>query len=229
MSTRQSFDLLGQGRFLGWVCSALSQGRPRPAHHAADPSLRRTVVLAQVIGRGPLLVGSHHFFSWRSPGGAPIGRSSGVADRCWQRSFRQYTITTPLVEFAVASRGFQRGQGQHPLGRPTHPLVFATGRHHPVRWISPPGCSPHPQTRPLPLFVVGNVRVAVSQGTRSTLGPTRGSSPTPSPPSGVRSRPPPRLSTTAPATPSRTRGDDPWDRPPNSSIYNTKFPKMPPA
>ena len=29
-------------------------------------------------------------------------------------------------------RGFQRGQGQHPLWRPTHPLVFAACRHRPV-------------------------------------------------------------------------------------------------
>src|SRR4051812_9871996 len=67
VSTRQSFDLLGQGRLLSRGCSAVSQGRPRPSHHAADPSLRRAVSLAQVTGRGALLVGGHHFFlamSW---------------------------------------------------------------------------------------------------------------------------------------------------------------------
>src|SRR5208337_1738060 len=45
---------------------------------------------------------------------------------------RERTVPTPGVEFTVAPRGFQRGQGQHPLGRPTHPLVFAACRYRPV-------------------------------------------------------------------------------------------------
>ena len=48
------------------------------------------------------------------------------------RSLRENSILTPGVNFTVASRGFQRGQGQHPLWRPTHPLVLATRRHRPV-------------------------------------------------------------------------------------------------
>src|SRR5208337_1763432 len=49
-----------------------------------------------------------------------------------QRSPRQRTVPTPIVEFSVPPRGFQRGQGQHPWWRPTHPLVFATCRLRPV-------------------------------------------------------------------------------------------------
>ena len=63
-------------------------------------------------------------FSLRSPVGAPVPLSSGLANRFRQRSLRQYTISTPSVEFAIASRGFQRRQGQYALRRPTHSLVF---------------------------------------------------------------------------------------------------------
>src|SRR5271157_1680916 len=45
---------------------------------------------------------------------------------------RERTVPTPSVEFTVAPRGFQRGHGQYPLWRPTHPLVFAACRHRPV-------------------------------------------------------------------------------------------------
>ncbi len=36
---------------------------------------------------------------------------------------RERTVPTPGVVFTVPPRGFQRGQGQYPLWRPTHPLV----------------------------------------------------------------------------------------------------------
>jgi len=53
---------------------------------------------------------------WRSPVGAPVPRSGGLLNRFWQRSLREHTIPTPAVEFTVAPRGFQGGQGQHPFG-----------------------------------------------------------------------------------------------------------------
>ena len=37
---------------------------------------------------------------------------------------RERTVPTPVVEFTVAPCGFQRGQGQYSLWRPTHPPVF---------------------------------------------------------------------------------------------------------
>ena len=67
MPPRQSFDLPGQGRLVSPAAPAVSQDRARPPHDAADPPLRDPVLLAQVIGGGPLLVGAHHFFL-RCPG-----------------------------------------------------------------------------------------------------------------------------------------------------------------
>ena len=52
---------------------------------------------------------------WRSPVGAPVPRSSGLVPAFRQRSLGQHAIPPPRLEFAVASRGFQHGQGQHPL------------------------------------------------------------------------------------------------------------------
>src|SRR5512135_1028791 len=60
---RQPFDLPGQRRLAGPRRPTVSQGRARPSHDAANPALGDAVVLAQVIRRGPLLVGTHHFFS----------------------------------------------------------------------------------------------------------------------------------------------------------------------
>src|SRR5687767_9214111 len=70
--------------------------------------------------------------SWRSPVGAPVTRSSDLPHRLWQLTFRELTILTPMVQFPVAPRRFQRRQGQYPLRRPTHPLVLATPRDRPV-------------------------------------------------------------------------------------------------
>ena len=51
------------------------------------------------------------FFAWRSPDGARVPRSSGLPDRSRQLSFWQGAIAAPGVEFTVATRGFERGQG----------------------------------------------------------------------------------------------------------------------
>ena len=71
-------------------------------------------------------------FSWRSPVGAPVPCSSDLANRFRQHALGQRTIPPPTIEFPVALRGFHRGQGQHPLSRPTHPLVLAAARDRPV-------------------------------------------------------------------------------------------------
>src|SRR5512135_2649640 len=65
-------------------------------------------------------------FSWRSPVGAPVTRSSDLPHRFWQSSLGERPILTPTVKFPIAPRRFHRGQGQHSSGRPTHPLVLAT-------------------------------------------------------------------------------------------------------
>ncbi len=129
--------------------------------------------LALMQDLNPFLRGSHAIiayagapgyviFPWRSPVGAPIRRSSGLGNRFWQRSFRQRTNATPLIEFTVASRGFQRGQGQHPVRRPTHPLVFATCRHRPVV-VSLHPCARNPSPRLLPSLGVRDVRPPLLQ------------------------------------------------------------------
>jgi hypothetical protein len=63
-------------------------------------------------------------FAWRSPVSAPVGRSSGLANRLRQRSFRQRADSTPVVEFTVAACGLQCGQGLYSLERSTHPRMF---------------------------------------------------------------------------------------------------------
>ena len=63
MPPRHSFHVLFQGWLVGPVVATVSQNRARPTHDAADPPLRDPVVLAEIVGGGPLLVGAHHFFS----------------------------------------------------------------------------------------------------------------------------------------------------------------------
>lgn len=67
-----------------------------------------------------------HYYSWRSPVGAPVTRSSDLPHRLWQLSLGEFAILTPRIQFPIAPRRFHRGQGQHSSGRPTHPLVLAT-------------------------------------------------------------------------------------------------------
>jgi len=62
-SPRQPSDLSKQRRLVAPLPPAISPIRPRPPHDAAGPPLRDAVALAQVIRRGPLPVGGHHFFS----------------------------------------------------------------------------------------------------------------------------------------------------------------------
>src|SRR5947199_9187423 len=68
----------------------------------------------------------------RSPVGAPVPRSSVLADRLGQLALRQCMVLTPILQFAVAPRRLQRRQGEHTRLRPTHPTVLATIRHRPV-------------------------------------------------------------------------------------------------
>ena len=63
--------------------------------------------------------------SWRSPVGAPAPPSGSLGNRLRQRSRRQYSITTPSIQFSIAPCGFHGGQRQHSLRRPTHPLMLA--------------------------------------------------------------------------------------------------------
>ena len=71
-------------------------------------------------------------FRRRSSVGAPMPCSSDLANRFRQHSIGQRTILPPILEFPIALRGFQHGQGQHSLRRPTHPLVLTAARDRPV-------------------------------------------------------------------------------------------------
>src|SRR3989442_12175843 len=81
-------------------------------------------------------------------------RSSDLSHRLWQLVLREFAILTPTVQFPVAPRRFQRRQGQHALGRPTHPLVLATPGDRPVVEFLHPRAR-DPESRPLTLLVVG--------------------------------------------------------------------------
>ena len=93
-------------RGIAWV------SRHRPGHPALERFREEAGDARQLVRR----FGDQA--AWRT--GSGNGRSGNV------------TNSTPLVEFTVASRGFQCGQGQHSWRRPTHPLVLATRRHRPV-------------------------------------------------------------------------------------------------
>ena len=80
MPPRQALNLPDQGRLVGPVASTVSERRTRPAQDAADPPLRGSVPLAQVVSSGPLLVWAHHFFlamSWS----ICLSRSSSATSR----------------------------------------------------------------------------------------------------------------------------------------------------
>jgi len=62
MPPGQPLDLPAQGLLVSSTARAVSQDRTRQSQHAADPSLRDLVSLAQIVSSGPLLVGAHHFF-----------------------------------------------------------------------------------------------------------------------------------------------------------------------
>jgi hypothetical protein len=70
--------------------------------------------------------------SWRSPVGAAVTNSSDLPHRYWLCALGERAILTPTVQFLIAPRRFQRGQGQHSVERPTHPLGLATAGDRPV-------------------------------------------------------------------------------------------------
>ena len=109
----QALDLAADRRPTGGVGPRRGLPRGRAAGCKKMPSAR------QLVRR------------YRDQAALRIG--SGNARSGSARSRRQ-SSSSPLRR-----AGFQRGQGQHPLGRPTHPLVLATCRHRPVVVFLHPG------------------------------------------------------------------------------------------
>src|SRR5512135_848246 len=101
-------------------------------------------------------------FPSRSPVGAPGTSSSDLPHRLWQLACGQFAVLTPAVQFPIAPRCFQRRQRQHPLRRPTHPLVLAPARDRPIVEFLHPRAR-NPQARPLPLLIIGEVGTAPRQ------------------------------------------------------------------
>src|SRR5579859_7387338 len=84
------------------------QRRARPAERRAGAALRHLILLAQVLGRGPLLGGGHHFFlatSW-----SIFLSSSSSATRSLRRSTSDSSSRTrrPSSTWAVPKRSRQR-------------------------------------------------------------------------------------------------------------------------
>src|ERR1700682_4954754 len=101
-------------------------------------------------------------FSCRSPVGAPVTSSSGLPHRFWQFSLGEFAVLTPTVQFPITPRHFQRRQSQHPLWRPTHPLVLAALGDRPVVEFLHPRAR-DPQARTLALLVVGDIGTPLLQ------------------------------------------------------------------
>jgi hypothetical protein len=144
---------------------------------------------------------------------------------------RPSELVLVLVAPAVHERGATRRVRRYvarPPGRPMPAPLGATNSspgacNAPTpasRCISRPACS-QSITPPVAVARSSGYTLDASQGTQSTPQRTRGSSPTPRFLSEAGSLNPPLLSTTAPAVVSRTSGDDPWGRPPNSAIHNS--------